>query len=372
MKLLLIFFFFFFFKQKTAYEISVRDWSSDVCSSDLKVIADEAVDPKFGTGALKITPGHDATDFEIGQRHGLPVITVIDTRGFMTPAAGPLAGPDRDTGRRMAVEMLKDRGLLVKDEPLTHAVGVHDRCKTIDEPLVMKQWWVKMPRLAAPAIAAVREGRVTIHPRYQEKVFFNWMENIRDWPVSRQIWWGHSIPVWYCRDCDEIVVPEEDGHDPTRCPRCDSTDLRQEQDVLDTWFSSALWPHTTLGWPKDTADLRRFYPTSVLNTAYEILFFWVARMIVMGLHNMHEVPFKVVFVNGIVRVGTEKMSKTKGNVVSPMQMVDDYGADATRFGLVAGVAPGADSQISPAKLDHARDFVNKVWNAGRLVLSTLD
>jgi len=338
----------------------------------VKLIADEAVDPKFGTGALKITPGHDATDFEIGQRHGLPVITVIDTRGYMTPAAGPLAGPDRDIGRRMAVEMLKERGLLVKEQPLTHAVGVHDRCKTVDEPLVMKQWWVKMPPLAAPAIQAVRDGRITIHPRYQEKVFFNWMENIRDWPVSRQIWWGHSIPVWYCRDCDEIIVPDEDATDPTRCTRCRGDDIYQDPDVLDTWFSSALWPHSTLGWPDETLDLKRYYPGSVLETGYDILFFWVARMIMMGTLNMGDIPFHTVYLHGLVLVDGEKMSKSTGNVISPIGFIEQYGADALRFALVNGVAAGADQTLSEAKLQNAREFANKLWNIGRFVLHHVD
>ena len=338
----------------------------------VKVIADEAVDPKFGTGALKITPGHDATDFEIGQRHGLPVITVIDTRGAMTPAAGPLAGPDRDTGRRMAVEMLRDRGLLVKEEPLTHAVAVHDRCKTVDEPLVMKQWWVRMPPLAAPAIAAVREGRVTIHPRYQEKIYFNWMENIRDWPVSRQIWWGHSIPVWYCGNCDEIVVPDEDGPDPTRCTRCRSDDITQDPDVLDTWFSSALWPFSTLGWPDRTPDLKRYYPGSVLETGYDIIFFWVARMIMMGIEEMGDIPFHTVYLHGLVLVDGEKMSKSTGNVISPMGFIEQYGADALRFALVNGVAAGADQTLSETKLQNAKEFANKLWNIGRFVLHHID
>ncbi len=338
----------------------------------VKVIADEAVDPKFGTGALKITPGHDATDFEIGQRHGLPVITVIDMRGAMTPAAGPLAGPDRDTGRRMAVEMLKERGLLVKEEPLTHAVAVHDRCKTVDEPLVMKQWWVKMPPLAAPAIAAVREGRVTIHPRYQEKIYFNWMENIRDWPVSRQIWWGHSIPVWYCGNCDAIVVPDEDGPDPTRCTRCRSDDITQDPDVLDTWFSSALWPFSTLGWPDQTPDLKRYYPGSVLETGYDIIFFWVARMIMMGIEEMGDIAFHTVYLHGLVLVDGEKMSKSTGNVISPMGFIEQYGADALRFALVNGVAAGADQTLSETKLQNAKEFANKLWNIGRFVLHHVD
>ena len=338
----------------------------------VKIIADEAVDPSFGTGALKITPGHDATDFEIGQRHGLPVITVIDTRGYMTPAAGPLAGPDRDVGRRMAVEMLKERGLLERQQPLTHAVGVHDRCKTVDEPLVMKQWWVKMPPLAAPAIAAVRDGRITIYPRYQEKVYFNWMENIRDWPVSRQIWWGHSIPVWYCRDCDEIIVPDEDAPDPTRCTRCRGDDVYQDPDVLDTWFSSALWPHSTLGWPDKTPDLARYYPGSVLETGYDILFFWVARMIMMGTLNMGDIPFHTVYLHGLVLVDGEKMSKSTGNVISPIGFIERYGADALRFALVNGVAAGADQTLSEAKLQNAKEFANKLWNISRFVLHHID
>jgi valyl-tRNA synthetase len=338
----------------------------------VKIIADEAVDPNFGTGALKITPGHDQTDFEIGQRHGLPVLSVIDKRGMMTPAAGPLAGPDREAGRKMMVDKLRAAGLLVKEEPITHAVAVHDRCGTIDEPLVMKQWWVRMDRLAPPAIEAVRDGRIAILPKYQEKVYFNWMENIRDWPVSRQIWWGHSIPVWYCRDCDNVIVPDEDAPDPTRCTRCRSDDIYQDPDVLDTWFSSGLWPFSTLGWPDKTADLERYYPGSVLETGYDILFFWVARMIMLGLEHMGEIPFDTVYLHGLVRVGTVKMSKSLGNVVSPVDFIDEYGADALRYALVHGIAMGADSQLSQNKLDHARNFANKLWNISRFVLKQVD
>jgi len=338
----------------------------------VKIVADEAVDPAFGTGALKITPGHDATDFEIGQRHGLPVLSVIDKRGMMTPAAGPLAGPDRDTARRMMVEKLRASGLLVKEEPITHAVGVHERCGTVDEPLVMKQWWVSMKRLAPPAIKAVRDGDIQIHPRYQEKVYFNWMENIRDWPVSRQIWWGHSIPVWYCRDCDAVIVPDEDAPDPTRCTKCRSDDIFQDPDVLDTWFSSALWPHSTLGWPDRTPDLERYYPGSVLETGYDILFFWVARMIMMGIENMGEIPFHTVYLHGLVLVDGEKMSKSKGNVISPVGLVEEYGADALRFALVNGVSAGADQTLSEAKLLHARNFTNKLWNIGRFALAQVE
>ena len=338
----------------------------------VKIIADEAVDPKFGTGALKITPGHDQTDFEIGQRHGLPVLSVIDKRGMMTPAAGPLAGPDRETARRMMVDKLRASGLLVKEELITHAVGVHERCGTVDEPLVMKQWWVSMERLAPPAIKAVRDGDIQIHPRYQEKVYFNWMEHIRDWPVSRQIWWGHSIPVWYCRDCDAVIVPDEGAPDPTRCTRCRSDDIYQDPDVLDTWFSSALWPHSTLGWPDETPDLKRYYPGSVLETGYDILFFWVARMIMMGIENMGEIPFHTVYLHGLVLADGEKMSKSKGNTISPVGLVEEYGADALRFALVNGVSAGADQTLSEAKLLHARNFTNKLWNIGRFVLAQIE
>ena len=338
----------------------------------VRIIADEAVDPAFGTGALKITPGHDQADFEIGQRHGLPVLSVIDKRGLMTPAAGPLAGPDRETARRQMVELLRTKGLLVREEPITHAVAVHDRCLTIDEPLVLKQWWVRMDRLAPPAIEAVRDGRIAIHPKYQEKTYFNWMENIRDWPVSRQIWWGHAIPVWYCRDCDNVIVPDEEAPDPTRCTRCRSDDIYQDPDVLDTWFSSGLWPFSTLGWPDETSDLRRYYPGSVLETGYDIIFFWVARMIMLGLEHMGDVPFHTVYLHGLVRVGTVKMSKSLHNVVSPVEFIEEYGADALRYALVQGIAAGADSQLSANKIEHARNFANKVWNVGRFVLKQVE
>src|SRR5438874_4063687 len=338
----------------------------------VKIIADDAVDPAFGTGALKITPGHDQTAFEIGQRHGLPVLSVIDKRGMMTPAAGPLAGPDREAGRKMMVEKLRTTKLLVKEEPITHSGAVHERCGTVDEPLVLKQWWVRMDRLAPPAIAAVRDGRIAILPKYQEKVYFNWMENIRDWPVSRQIWWGHSIPVWYCRDCDNVIVPDEDAPDPTRCTRCRSDDIYQDPDVLDTWFSSGLWPFSTLGWPDKTPGLERYYPGSVLETGYDILFFWVGRMIMLGLEHLGEIPFETVYLHGLVRVGTVKMSKSLGNVVSPVGLIQEYGADALRYALVSGVATGADSQLTDEKLLHARNFGNKLWNIGRFVLAQVD
>ncbi|MDQ6857441.1 MAG: valine--tRNA ligase [Chloroflexota bacterium] len=338
----------------------------------VRIVGDEAVDREFGTGALKVTPGHDATDFEIGQRHGLQVLSAIDTRGFMTPAAGPLAGLDRDTARTAMIDRLKELGLLLRQEPITHNVGIHDRCETVDEPLVMKQWWMRMAPLAKPAIEAVRRGTVRIIPKYQEKIYFEWMENIRDWPVSRQIWWGHSIPVWYCRECDAIVVPEEDAPDPTSCPKCRSTDLRQDPDVLDTWFSSALWPHSTLGWPEQTEDLERFYPGSVLETGWDILFFWVARMLMMGIENLGDVPFHTVYLHGLVRAGRQKMGKSKGNAVSPVEMIEAQGADALRYALVSGVSAGADSEFSEGKLENGRRFVNKLWNVGRFVLAQIE
>src|SRR5688572_1151372 len=338
----------------------------------VKVIADEAVDPAFGTGALKITPGHATADFEIGQRHHLPVLTVIGKDGRMLPAAGALAGLDRDRARKDVVERLRKGGLLVKEEPITHSVGIHDRCETVEEPLVLPQWWVKMKPLAEPAIAAVRSGRIRILPEFGARIYFDWMENIRDWAVSRQIWWGHEIPVWYCRDCNETIVPDEDAPDPTRCPKCKSDDLRKDPDVLDTWFSSCLWPFSTLGWPDKTKDLERFYPGTVLETGYDIIFFWVARMIVMGLQHMGDVPFRTVYLHGLVKTGGAKMSKSKGNVESPIGLIEEYGADALRFGLVVDSAAGMDMQISEAKLANARQFANKLWNIGRFVLRQLE
>src|SRR5581483_10217978 len=349
-----------------------RDVLVPLVERRVKIVADEAVDPAFGTGALKVTPGHDQTDFEIGQRHGLPVISAIDKNGRMNDQAGILAGAHRDAARAKAVEVLKQKGLLLKQEPITHAVGIHDRCETVEEPLVMRQWFMRMKDLAKPAIDAVRSGKIEIVPKYQEKIYFEWMENIRDWAIARQIWWGHSIPAWYCRDCDEVIVPEEDGPDPTVCPKCRGTDLKQDPDVLDTWFSSALWPHTTLGWPEKTKDLARFYPGSMLETGYDILFFWVARMIMMGIEHMGDVPFRAVYIHGLVRVGHEKMSKSKGNVESPVGVIEEQGADTLRFALVSGVSAGADSQLSEAKLRNAREFANKLWNIGRYVLRALE
>ena len=349
-----------------------RDVLVPLVDRRVKIIADDAVDPAFGTGALKVTPGHDQTDFEIGQRHSLPIISAIDKTGTMTGQAGILSGELRDAARARAVEVLKQRGLLVKQEPITHAVGIHDRCQTVEEPLVMRQWFMRMKELAAPAIEAVRTGKIQIVPAYQEKIYFEWMENIRDWAIARQIWWGHSIPAWYCQDCSEIVVPDEGAPDPSACPKCRSNDLKQDPDVLDTWFSSALWPHTTLGWPERTKDLERFYPGTMLETGYDIIFFWVARMIMMGIENMGDVPFRTVYLHGLVRTGGQKMSKSKGNVESPVGVIEELGADTLRFALVNGVSAGADSELSAGKLQNAREFANKLWNIGRFVLRALE
>ena len=349
-----------------------RDVLVPLVERRVTIVGDEAVDPAFGTGALKVTPGHDATDFEIGQRHGLQVISAIDKRGTMMPSAGVLAGAHRDAARAKAIELLKGKDLLVKQEPITHAVAIHDRCSTVDEPLVLKQWWMRMKPLAKPAIDAVRDGRIQIIPKWQEKIYFEWMDNIRDWSIARQIYWGHSIPAWYCQDCDATIVPDEDAPDPTECTKCRSHDLRRDPDVLDTWFSSALWPHVTLGWPDKTKDLARFYPGTMLETGWDILFFWVARMIMMGIENMGDIPFRYVYLHGLVRTGGEKMSKSKGNVESPVDEIEEYGADALRFALVTGVAAGADSQLSEGKVQNAREFANKLWNIGRYVLRAIE
>ncbi|MFS8641111.1 MAG: valine--tRNA ligase, partial [Symbiobacteriaceae bacterium] len=338
---------------------------------EIPVIADAYVDPEFGTGAVKVTPAHDPNDFEMGRRHGLPRVRVIDEHGRMTAEAGErYAGLDRFEARKRVVADLEAGGFLLKVEPHTHAVGHCYRCGTVIEPLVSRQWFIRMKPLAEPAIEAVRSGRIRIVPERFTRVYLNWMENIRDWCISRQIWWGHRIPAWYCQDCGETVVSRED---PDRCPRCGGA-LQQDEDVLDTWFSSALWPFSTLGWPDTAApDLRRFYPTSVLVTGYDILFFWVARMIMMGLEFMGEVPFRTVLLHGLVRDAQgQKMSKSRGNVVDPLAVIDKYGADALRFTLVTGLAPGNDARFSWEKAESSRNFANKLWNAARFVLMNLD
>jgi valyl-tRNA synthetase len=337
---------------------------------EIPVVADDYVDIEFGTGAVKITPAHDPNDYEVGKRHNLPQIRVMDDKGTINELGGKYQGLDRYEARKQMVKDLDEQGLLVKIKPHTHNVGTHDRCGTVIEPIISKQWYVKMESLAKPAVDAVREKKTKFIPERFEKIYFNWMENIQDWCISRQLWWGHRIPVWYCKDCGEIIVSEET---PTSCSKCHSESLYQETDVLDTWFSSALWPFSTLGWPDNTEDLKYFYPTSTLVTGYDIIFFWVARMIFSGLHNMGEVPFENVLIHGIIRDSEgRKMSKSLGNGVDPLDVIETYGADALRFMLVNGNAPGNDIRFYPEKVESARNFANKIWNASRFVMMNLD
>ncbi len=335
----------------------------------LQVVADSAVDPKFGTGVIKVTPGHDPVDFEIGQRHKLPVRTVIGFDGRMTEAAGKYAGLDRFECRKRIVEDMKSLGLVDRIEPYRHSVGVCYRCKSVVEPLISKQWYVRIKPLALPAIKAVRTGRIRIVPHAWTKNYYHWMENIRDWCISRQLWWGHRIPVWYC-DADKSVHVSR--KDLTACPKCKGP-LRQDPDVLDTWFSSGLWPFSTLGWPKTTAELKIFYPTSCLVTGFDILFFWVARMTMLGLKFMRQVPFREVYIHALLRDAEgQKMSKSKGNVIDPLTVMDQYGTDAFRFTLAALAAQGRDVRLAEERIEGYRNFANKIWNAARLVLTNLD
>jgi valyl-tRNA synthetase len=335
----------------------------------LKVVADEAVDPKFGTGVIKVTPGHDPTDFEIGKRHNLPVRSVIGFDGRMTELAGKYAGLDRFETRKRIVEDMKALGLIDRIEPYRHSVGVCYRCKTVVEPLVSKQWYVRTKPLAEPAIKAVRSGKIKIVPRAWNKTYFHWMENIRDWAISRQLWWGHRIPVWYCDKDGSMHVSRTDL---TACPQCGG-ELRQDTDVLDTWFSSGLWPFSTLGWPQETPELKVFYPTSVLSTGFDILFFWVARMAMLGIKFMGDVPFRHVYIHALIRDAEgQKMSKSKGNVVDPLSVMDKYGTDAFRFTLAALAAQGRDIRLAEERIEGYRNFANKIWNAARLVLSNLE
>ena len=337
----------------------------------IPVITDSVVDLEFGTGAVKVTPAHDPNDFEIGQRHELPLVTVIGPQSTMTEAAGPqYQGMTVAECRTQILQDLKSDGLLEKVEPLTHSVGHCQRCNTVVDPTVGKQWFVKVGPMADAAARAVTENRIRIVPDRFTKVYLNWMDNIRDWCISRQLWWGHRIPVWYCNGCNHLTVSLQD---PTACESCASPDIRQDPDVLDTWFSSGLWPHSTLGWPDDTEDLRYFYPGSVLETGYDILFFWVARMIMMGIQNMDDIPFHTVYLHGLIQdEHGEKMSKVKGNVLNPLDIIDEHGADALRFALTVGTAPGNDSRLSQAKIRASRNFTNKLWNASRYVISILD
>ncbi|MDD5701764.1 MAG: valine--tRNA ligase [Dehalococcoidales bacterium] len=335
----------------------------------IPIVADEAIDPEFGTGAVKVTPAHDPVDFEIAQRHKLPLINILNPDATMNENAGPYNGMDRFECRNKIVEDLKNEGLMDRIEPYSHAIGHCQRCQTIIEPIASKQWFVKMEPLARPAIQAVNEGRIKIIPERFNKVYLNWMENIRDWCISRQLWWGHRIPVWYCRDCGDMVVSIED---PTFC-HCGSRNIEQDKDVLDTWFSSGLWPHCTLGWPQETEDLKYFYPTSVMETGYDIIFFWVARMIMMGIENTGEIPFHTVYLHGLVRDEKgEKMSKVKGNVLNPLDAIREYGTDALRFALSTGTSPGNDMKMTAGRLESSRNFANKIWNASRFVIKSIN
>ena len=337
---------------------------------EIPVVADDYVDMEFGTGAVKMTPAHDPNDFEVGKRHNLEVIRVTNDDGTMNRNAGKFEGMTAMECREAVVKELQELGLMVKIEDYTHNVGTCYRCHHTVDPVTSTQWFVKMEPLAKPAIEAVRSGKVQFVPERFSKTYFNWMENIRDWCISRQLWWGHRIPVWYCDDCDEMMVRRED---PCCCSRCGSKNIHQDEDVLDTWFSSALWPFSTLGWPDNTEDLKYFYPTDVLVTGYDIITFWVSRMITCGVEEMGETPFKTVLIHGLVRdeLG-RKMSKSLGNGVDPLEVIDEYGADALRFSLVMGVSPGNDTRYSREKVESARNFANKVWNASRFVLMNVD
>jgi valyl-tRNA synthetase len=337
-----------------------------VMNRRIPIIADAAVDQSFGTGAVKVTPAHDPTDFEIGQRHNLPSIQVIDFDARMTPEAGPFAGQDRYEARKNLKAELERLELLDHEQDYTIPLGHCERCKTVIEPLISMQWWVKTAPLATPALNAVRYGQTKIVPPRFNKVYSDWMENIRDWNISRQLWWGHRIPAWYCGDCGHITVARED---PTACPNCGGIKLEQDPDVLDTWFSSWLWPFSTLGWPEDTADLRRYYPTSVLETGYDIIFFWVARMMMAGTHFMGMAPFHTIYLHGLVRdkLG-RKMSKSLGNGIDPIEVMDQYGADALRFTLATSSTPGNDTKLDMNRILGNRNFANKIWNASRFVM----
>ena len=336
----------------------------------LPIIADEYVDPAFGTGAVKVTPAHDPNDFDMGQRHNLPTIRVIGNKGTMTAEAGDAyAGLDRYECRKKLVADLDAAGYLVKIDEHAHAVGHCQRCNTVVEPLVSKQWFVRMQPLAEPAMEVVRAGRTEFVPERFTKTYMNWLENIRDWCISRQIWWGHRIPAWYCADCGQTIVSRQDL---TACPHCGGK-IDQDPDVLDTWFSSALWPFSTMGWPDQTKELERYYPTSVLVTGYDIIFFWVARMMFMGMEFMQEVPFRHVFIHGLVRDSQgRKMSKSLGNGIDPLEVIEKNGADTLRFTLVTGNTPGNDMRFYWERVESSRNFANKIWNASRFVLMNLE
>ena len=341
-----------------------------ILNREIPVIADSYVDTKFGTGAVKITPSHDPNDYEMGMRHNLPEIVVIGKDGVMTEEAGPFAGLERYECRKQIVARLKEEGYLVKIEEHSHAVGHCQRCHNIVEPLVSTQWFVKMQPLVKAAVDCVTDGRTQFVPERFTKNYTGWMENIHDWCISRQIWWGHRIPVWYCDDCGEMSASRTDLE---KCPKCGSTHIHQDEDALDTWFSSALWPFSTMGWPDNTELLKQFYPTSVLVTGYDIIFFWVARMLIMGMEFMKEIPFEKVFIHGLVRDSQgRKMSKSLGNGIDPLEVIEKYGADTLRFMLITGNTPGNDMRFYWERVEGTRNFANKIWNASRFALMNME
>lgn len=340
-----------------------------IMDREIPIIADSAVDPDFGTGAVKVTPGHDPTDFDIGERHSLPVVNIFNEDATINEEGGDFAGLDRYEARRRVKKRLAELGLLLSERSYLHSVGHCQRCETQVEPLVSKQWFVRVRPLSEPALRAVLEGATKFYPERWVKVYRDWLENIRDWCISRQLWWGHQIPVFYCTSCGAEICETED---PAACPECGAGSLQQDPDVLDTWFSSALWPFSTLGWPEDTEDLRRFYPNSVLHTGFDIIFFWVARMMQMGIHFMDAVPFYQVAYHGLVRDSKgQKMSKSFGNVVDPLELAHKYGVDALRWALTRSASPGQDVPLAEEWVEGARHLVNKLWNAGRFVWLSL-
>lgn len=337
---------------------------------EIPVVEDTYVDMEFGTGVVKITPAHDPNDFEVGKRHDLPIINIMNDDATINENGGKYAGMDRYEARAAIVEELDKMGLLVKVEDYSHNVGIHDRCKTTVEPLVKQQWFVKMDELIKPAVESVKTGEIKLIPERMDKTYYNWTDNIKDWCISRQLWWGHRIPAYYCDDCDEIVVASKM---PKTCPKCGCTQLTQDPDTLDTWFSSALWPFSTLGWPDKTEDLEYFYPTDVLVTGYDIIFFWVIRMIFSGYEHMQEKPFKTVLFHGLVRDSQgRKMSKSLGNGIDPLEVIEKYGADALRMTLITGNAPGNDMRFYYERVEANRNFANKIWNASRFIMMNME
>ncbi|MCH5342869.1 MAG: valine--tRNA ligase [Acetatifactor sp.] len=341
-----------------------------IMNREIPIVTDTYVDREFGTGVVKITPAHDPNDFEVGKRHDLPIINIMNDDATINENGGKYVGMDRYEARKAIVEELEKEGLLVKIEDHAHNVGTHDRCKTTIEPLVKEQWFVRMEELIKPAREAVKNDDIKLIPERMEKTYFNWTDNIRDWCISRQLWWGHRIPAYYCDDCKEVVVAKEA---PTTCPKCGGTHFTQDPDTLDTWFSSALWPFETLGWPEQTEDLKYFYPTDVLVTGYDIIFFWVIRMIFSGYEQMGEKPFKTVLFHGLVRDSQgRKMSKSLGNGIDPLEIIDQYGADALRLTLITGNAPGNDMRFYYERVENSRNFANKVWNASRFIMMNME